>query len=482
MGTRLLIHQRHPHKHSDSSTHSLIMGAGFAGSLILQEIRRNPQLNIEVVGFIDDDERKLGMKIHGIPVLGNRLEIPQLASRHNAEQVIIALPSASGHLIREVIKICEEANVEAKIMPGLYELIDGKASINQLRKVQIEDLLRREPIQTDISGVEKLVQGRRVLITGGGGSIGSELCRQVLQCHPSQLILLGHGENSVFETENELKLTLARATTSTATPCQISGVIADTRMPDRLQAVFETYRPEIVFHAAAHKHVPLMELNPTEAITNNVIGTRNIVNTCLRWDVKHFVMISTDKAVNPTSIMGASKRVAELLVLQASRTSGKPYEAVRFGNVLGSRGSVVLTFRQQIAAGGPVTVTHPDMRRFFMTIPEAVQLVLQAAVIGRGGEIFTLDMGEPVHLIDLACDMIRLSGLTLGRDIDIKFTGVRPGEKLFEELFVKGEDYRLTSNEKIYIATNASNFIPEHLNDSVNDLLIVHKRMSHVAR
>jgi FlaA1/EpsC-like NDP-sugar epimerase len=476
---RVFTYRRHWHVRNGSSAHVLIMGAGFAGALIVQELRRNPQLGMEVVGFLDDDETKRGMRIHGLPVLGNRNEIAQLALQYDVHQVIIALPSAPGITIREVVKICEDAGVMTKIMPGIYELLEGKVSINQLRKVEIEDLLRREPIQTDISAVKTLLHGRRVLITGGGGSIGSEICRQILQCEPSQIIILGHGENSVFEIENELLRYLAKKAPDAALNCAVKGVIADLRMPERLQAVFAEYRPQVVFHAAAHKHVPLMEYNPTEAITNNVIGTRNVLDTCLHNGVEHFVMISTDKAVNPTSMMGACKRVAELLVLQASRASGKPYVAVRFGNVLGSRGSVVLTFRQQIAAGGPVTVTHPDMRRFFMTIPEAVQLVLQASVIGHGGEIFTLDMGAPVRLVDLAHDMIRLSGLEVGRDIDIKFTGIRPGEKLFEELFIKGEDYHRTSSEKIFIASNASSIIPENL-DSIVDALDIAARSGDV--
>ena len=470
MAMRALTYRRHWRAHNDSSEHVLIMGAGFSGALFVQELRRNPQLGMEVIGFLDDDENKRGMRIHGLPVLGNRYEIAKLVLQHDVHQVIIALPSAAGGTIREVVKICEDAGVVTKIMPGLYELLGGKVSINQLRKVEIEDLLRREPIQTDISAVKTLLYGRRVLITGGGGSIGSELCRQILQCAPSQIVVLGHGENSVFEIENELLRYLAQKAPNVALNCTVKGEIADLRMPERLQAVFAKYHPQVVFHAAAHKHVPLMENNPTEAITNNVIGTRNVLNACLHNDVEHFVMISTDKAVNPTSVMGASKRVAELLVLQASRASGKPYVAVRFGNVLGSRGSVVLTFRQQIATGGPVTVTHPDMRRFFMTIPEAVQLVLQASVIGHGGEIFTLDMGEPVRLVDLAYDMIRLSGLEVGRDIEVKFTGIRPGEKLFEELFIKGEDYHRTSSDKIFIASNASSIVPEGLDNLVGAL------------
>lgn len=464
---RTLSYRRHWQRSSDNSQHVFIMGAGEAGALIAQELRSHPQLNMEVVGFIDDDDAKRGMRIHGVPVLGNRFEIPRYALRYDVRQVIIALPSAPGTLIREVMKICADAQVQTRTMPGIYELLGGKVSISQLRKVEIEDLLRREPIRTDVTAVKTLLRGQRVLITGGGGSIGSELCRQVLLCQPAQLIVVGHGENSVFEIENELKRYLVA---HNITNCRVSSAIADVRMPERLQVVFDEYRPHIVFHAAAHKHVPLMELNPTEAVTNNVVGTRNVLDACLRTGVQHFVMISTDKAVNPTSVMGASKRAAELLVLQAARASGRAYVAVRFGNVLGSRGSVVLTFRQQIAAGGPVTVTHPDMRRFFMTIPEAVQLVLQAAVVGRGGEVFTLDMGQPVKLVDLATDMIRLSGLEPGRDIEVQYTGIRPGEKLYEELFLKDEEYGRTAHEKIFIACNASKFVPEHLNDLVRDL------------
>ena len=469
---RFYVSRRNRRAHNNACTHVLIMGAGEAGSLIAQELQRNPQLGLEAVGFLDDDPAKHGMRIRGLPVLGNRNDIAKVSQQYSIRQIIIALPTAPGKTIRAIVKLCEQAGVSTRIMPGLYELLDGKVSVNQLRKVEIEDLLRREPIKTDNSAVKALLHGQRVLITGGGGSIGGELCRQVLLCEPAQLVVLGHGENSVFEMENELRRHIARNAPGDTPVCEVIGLIADLRMPERLDAIFAQYHPQVVFHAAAHKHVPLMELNPSEAITNNVIGTRNVLDVCKRYGVELFVMISTDKAVNPTSIMGASKRAAELLVLQAARASGRraAYVTVRFGNVLGSRGSVVLTFRQQIAAGGPVTVTHPDMRRFFMTIPEAVQLVLQAAVIGQGGEIFTLDMGEPVRLVDLAHDMIRLSGLEVGRDIDITYSGIRPGEKLFEELFIKGEDYRRTVNEKIFIAGNASSFVPERLNEMIAEL------------
>ena len=313
------------------------------------------------------------------------------------------------------------------------------------------------------------VRGKRVLVTGGGGSIGSELCRQILRCQPFGLYLIGHGENSIFEIQNEL-LREAEKQARGGTPVEVRAYIADVRFGERILRLFRQIRPDVVFHAAAHKHVPLMEENPSEAITNNVLGTRNVLNAALACNVGRFVMISTDKAVNPTSVMGASKRTAELLVHDAATRSNRPYVAVRFGNVLGSRGSVVLTFKRQIAAGGPVTVTHPDVKRYFMTIPEAVQLVLQASVLGNGGEVFLLDMGEPVRIVDLAEDLIRLSGLEVGRDIEIEYTGMRPGEKLFEELFTSGEDYERTEHQKIFIAANASTFVPESLDASITAL------------
>ncbi len=434
----------------------LIVGAGYVGVMLAREIRNNPDLALEPVGFIDDDPRKLYNYIQGIPIIGGRNALRHAVQEYKVAQVIIAMPNASGKIIREIAGACEQMGVEARIIPGMYAILDETVSINQLRKVEIEDLLRREPVQTDIAAVRELLTGKRVLITGGGGSIGGELCRQVLRCGPTELIVLGHGENSIFEICNELqrKLDLEakhRALQGVSVlPPMIHPVIADIRFADRVQAVFQQYRPEIVFHAAAHKHVPLMECNPTEAVSNNILGTRNLLEASVACGVDRFVMISTDKAVNPTSIMGATKRVAEMLVQQTAAQVGKAYVAVRFGNVLGSRGSVVLTFKQQIAAGGPVTVTDPDMVRFFMTIPEAVQLVLQAAVLGHGGEVFMLDMGEPVKIVDLARDLIELSGLQVGRDIDIVYTGIRPGEKLFEELFISGEVYQHTGHEKIF--------------------------------
>ncbi len=449
----------------------LIAGAGDAGIMIARELMSNPQLELYPIGFIDDDPNKHKVRIVSLPVFGGRDRLAEIVKRENVSQVIIAMPTVSGAIIREFRECCEQAGVAAKTIPGLYEILSGKVGISHLRNVQIEDLLRREPIETDIAAVRDLVRGRRVLITGAGGSIGGELCRQVLRCHPKVMILLGHGENTVFDIQNELLA--VRATLPCRpddTPTQIQGVIADVRFPRRLLSIFQRYQPEIVFHAAAHKHVPLMEANPTEAISNNVIGTRNLLHAALTNNTQHFVMISTDKVVNPTSLMGASKRVAEMLVLRAARQSGRNFVAVRFGNVLGSSGSVVPIFKQQIAAGGPVTVSHPEMTRYFMTIPEAVQLVLQASVLGQGGEIFMLDMGEPVKIVDLARDLIELSGLEVGRDIEITFTGIRPGEKLFEELLLSDEAYQPTRHEKIRVARAASAYLPAHLDDVMTAL------------
>jgi len=452
------------------------MGAGDAGAMIVREMQSNPHLGLEPVGFLDDDLGKHDVRIHGVPVLGDRHAILEMVKKHKASQVIIAMPTVPGVEIRDIVHICDEAGVRARIIPGMYEILDGTVSVNQLRDVRIEDLLRRDPVHTDISAVREMLRGKQVLVTGGGGSIGSELCRQILRCEPAALTLVGHGENSIFEITNELtkleagnsKLKTGNSKLETESSIQhpassiqypvssIQPIIADIRFPERIRAVFEEYRPEIVFHAAAHKHVPLMESNEVEAVTNNVLGTRNVVEAAVATGVERFLMISTDKAVNPTSVMGTSKRVAELIVQAAARRTGRAFVAVRFGNVLGSRGSVVPFFQKQIAAGGPVTVTHPEMKRYFMTIPEAVQLVLQAAVLGKGGEVFALDMGEPVRIADLAGDLIRLSGFEPGRDIDIVFTGLRPGEKFYEELFADQEIHKRTQHEKIFVCPNGA--------------------------
>lgn len=432
----------------------LIAGAGDAGALVLREIEANPQTGLVPVGFVDDDPGKQGLYIRRRRVLGSCQEIPSLVRRYHVDQVIISMPRASGQAIRRIVNLCDAVGVRARIIPGVYELLTDEAPLRHIRNVQIEDLLRREPVQTDVEQVAALLRGRRVLVTGAGGSIGSELCRQIVRCQPAALVLLGHGENSIFEIHNELSRSLSKREAAGSMKIELIPVIADVRFADRLQMIFERYRPEIVFHAAAHKHVPLMESNIEDAITNNVLGTRNLVEVSMARGVTHFVLISSDKAVNPTSIMGASKRVAEQIVQAAAQRSGQCFVAVRFGNVLGSRGSVVPFFQKQIAAGGPVTVTHPEVRRYFMTIPEAVQLVLQAATLGKGGEVFVLDMGEPVRIVDLARDLIRLSGLEPGRDIEMRFTGLRPGEKLFEELFLASETYAPTRHHKIFVYRN----------------------------
>ena len=444
----------------------LTVGAGSAGISLVQEMQRNLQLGFYPIAFVDDDPTKLNLHIRGLPVVGDRHKIAEVVHALNINRVIIAMPAASGEVIREIVNICQSIKVQTSTLPGIHEIINGRVRVESIRDIKIEDLLRREPIQTDVQKISRFLMGKKVLITGAGGSIGGELCRQVLKCRPAEIMLLGHGENSVFNIHQELEQVLEIFKNSGEAQGYIprlTTLIADIRFPSRLQDAFNQFRPDIIFHAAAHKHVPLMELNPPEAITNNVLGTKNLLNLALRYDVKHFVMISTDKAVNPTSIMGASKRVTEMLVLQAAQKSGKPFVVVRFGNVLGSRGSVVPTFKRQIDQGGPVTITHPEICRYFMTIPEAVQLVLQASVIGRGGELFMLNMGQPVKIVDLAKDLIRLSGYKVGKDIDIVFTGLRPGEKLFEELLILGEQYESTQHEKILTVRNASSIVPENL-------------------
>ena len=436
----------------------LIMGAGEAGAMVLRELESNPQLGLWPVGLLDDDPTKIRLHIHRYRILGTRHDIPRLVREYRVDQIIIAIPSAPGRVIRDILDICGQAGVQTKIVPGLYELLDGRLDIRQVRDVRLEDLLRREPVIIDTKQVTSLLRGKRVLVTGAGGSIGSEICRQVMRCSPAELVILGHGENSIFHIARELTPSFSPPSSlhPPSSPFHsppIHPVIADVRDRARMEQVFRTFRPEIIFHAAAHKHVPLMEANPVEAVTNNVLGTWVVLSLAEQYDVERFVLISTDKAVNPSSVMGATKRVAESLVQIEAKRSNRPYVAVRFGNVLGSRGSVVPLFQEQIARGGPVTVTHPEVKRYFMTIPEAVQLVLQAAALGQGGEVFVLDMGEPVKIVDLARDLIRLSGLEPDRDIEIVFSGLRPGDKLFEELFAEGEVAR-TMHEKILVAMN----------------------------
>ncbi|HSM82368.1 MAG TPA: nucleoside-diphosphate sugar epimerase/dehydratase [Nodosilinea sp.] len=444
----------------------LVVGAGSAGVSLVQEMQRNPSLGLRPVAFVDDDPAKLHLRIRKLPVVGNRSQIPELVRSHHIRRVIIAMPTVVGDVIRETVEICQRAGVQTSTLPGIHEILNGRVSLGRVRDVQIEDLLRRDPVQMEVEQVANLVRGKRVLVTGAGGSIGSELCRQLLQCHPQELILVGHGENSIFNIQQELE----KVAQGLRDRPKISPFIADIRFRHRLEHVFRQCQPHMVFHAAAHKHVPMMESNASEAVTNNILGTQNLVTLAQRYQVEHFVMISTDKAVNPTNIMGASKRVAEMLVLQAAHQSGRHYEVVRFGNVLGSRGSVVPTFKRQIAEGGPITVTHPDICRYFMTIPEAVQLVLQAATMGQGGEVFMLDMGQPVKIVDLAKELIRLSGYELGKTMQIVFTGLRPGEKLYEELFIGGEQYTATRHKKLFVVTNASGIVPTHLDRLVRAL------------
>jgi len=422
----------------------LIVGAGNAGAMIVREAQANPGLGFVPVGLLDDNRAKVGMTIHGVLVQGSREDIPRLVREEKIDEVVIAMPNAPGRVIREVLAICKKAGVACKTVPSIYEMISGQVSVRQVREVRIEDLLRREPVVIDGRQAGEYLSDAVVLVTGAGGSIGSELCRQIALHRPKQLLLLGHGEFSIHQILTDLSEKYPYLATH--------PLIADVRDQNRLAAILTHYRPSVVFHAAAHKHVPLMELNVPEAVMNNIFGTLRLLRAAEAAQVARLVLVSTDKAVHPTNIMGATKRVAELLVQDAARRTGRAYAAVRFGNVLGSRGSVVPLFQRQIAAGGPVTVTHPDMQRYFMTIPEAVQLIIQASVLGQGGEIFVLDMGQPVRIVDLATELIRLSGLEPGRDIEITFTGPRPGENLSEGLFAAVEEPHPTQHDNILVA------------------------------
>ena len=422
---------------------TLLIGAGEAGVMVAKEIGARPDLGIKPVGFIDDDARTHGTVVHGIRVLGPSSELAAIAARQSATQALITMASAVGRDIRRIHDLCERTNLAVKIVPGIFEIVGGKVNLSHIRKVAIDDLLRREPVVLDDELIAEGLRGRVVLVTGAGGSIGSELCRQICRFAPARLVMLEQAENGLFEIHRELRRSFPKIS---LIPC-----VADVCDSRRIEAVFAANKPAYVFHAAAHKHVPMMEWNPGEAVKNNIFGTRTVADAAHQFNVDRFVLISTDKAVNPTSVMGATKRAAEIYVQARSQQSKTRFVAVRFGNVLGSTGSVVPIFKEQIAAGGPVTVTHPDMKRYFMTIPEACQLVLQAGAMGEGGEIFVLDMGEPVRVVDLARDLIRLSGLRPEEDIDIVFTGVRPGEKLFEELSVEAESAARTKHPKILI-------------------------------
>lgn len=432
-----------PQLQNASGLKTLIVGAGETGSLMLKEIRRQSDSVFSVVGFVDDDPRLSGMKLHGVPVLGSTDQLADLIDLHGIEDVIIAIPSATGTTIRDLIKSCEHLKVRFKTLPAIQDIIEGKVSVSQIRDVEIDDLLGRAPVVLDEAAIQSYLTGKRVLITGAAGSIGSEICRQVVRFAPQKLILLDSAETPLYQIEKELAEQYPTV--------RIVPILADIRQEQRLDFVFETFMPEVVFHAAAYKHVPMVEYNPVEAVTNNIIGTRLLAERAHLHRVANFVMISTDKAVNPTNIMGASKRAAELFVQGLAGLSCTNFTTVRFGNVLGSNGSVIPLFQEQIKNGGPVTVTHPEVIRYFMTIPEASQLVLQAGCIGNGGEIFVLDMGEPVRIVELAEELIRLSGFVPYEEIDIVFTGLRPGEKLFEELLIAGEGIKPTRHAKIRV-------------------------------
>lgn len=421
----------------------LIVGAGSGGALVANEYKKHPNLGKKVVAFIDDDKQKLGTYVNGVKVLGNRNNIIEVAKAKKVDEIIIAISSIKEGVLKEIIECCKDAHIAVKIMPGVSEMIDGKFSINKIRDVDVEDLLGRESIKLDYDGIADYLEGKIVLVTGGGGSIGSELCRQISKFNPKQLIIFDIYENNAYEIQNELK--------RTSPELDLVTLIGSVRDRNRLRQVYTKYSPNVVFHAAAHKHVPLMEVSPEEAIKNNVVGTFNTAEFANSYGVEKFVLISTDKAVNPTNIMGATKRMCEMIVQAFNKVSDTEYVAVRFGNVLGSNGSVIPLFKKQIAAGGPVTLTHKDITRYFMTIPEASQLVLQAGAYAEGGEIFVLDMGKPVKIYDLAENLIKLSGYEPHKDIKIKITGLRPGEKLYEELLMNEEGLTETKHEKIFI-------------------------------
>lgn len=426
-----------------NKTRVLIVGAGDAGDALIREIKSSKYLPMKIVGVIDDNQSKVGTYIHGVKVIGTREDIVEKAKELQVDSIYVAMPSAPVQQVSEILDICKETGCELKKLPGVYQLVNGEVSVAKLKDVDVNDLLGREPIKTDLNSIMDYVSSKVILVTGGGGSIGSELCRQIAKYKPKQLVIVDIYENTTYDIQNELKHDFP--------DLNLVVLIASVRNTKRIDQIFATYRPDIVYHAAAHKHVPLMEDSPNEAVKNNVLGTWKVVQAADKWKVKRFIMISTDKAVNPTNIMGATKRICEMIIQTYNRHSDTEFVATRFGNVLGSNGSVIPLFKKQIAEGGPVTVTHPDIIRYFMTIPEAVSLVLQAGAYAKGGEIFVLDMGKPVKIVDLARNMILLSGHKPDEDIKIVFTGLRPGEKLYEEMLMKEEGLQETPNKLIHI-------------------------------
>ena len=448
-GVRIL--RRVWHEHRTAKSHriaggevatTILIGAGRAGVMVAKELKSRPDLGLKAVGFIDDDPSKLGTEIHGLRVMGAAKDLDAVCRRHRVEQAVITIAAASGSTIRDLVKLCEKAGLKAKIIPGIREILDGKVNLNRIREVSIEDLLGREAVHLETGLMHDWIGGKNVMVTGAGGSIGSELCRQIARMRPKNLLLVERAEPALFAIGREIQ--------SEFPDIQSNSILCDVQDDARVLEVFERERPHIVFHAAAHKHVPLMESNPGEAIKNNVFGTVNVAQAADRFHTESFVLVSTDKAVNPTSIMGTTKRIAEIYTRALSKESETKYVAVRFGNVLGSTGSVIPIFKDQIKRGGPVTVTHPEMMRYFMTIPEASQLVMQAGAMGDGGEIFVLDMGEPVRIVDLAYDLIKLSGFEPEIDMAVEFIGKRPGEKLFEELSFDQEKMDKTRHPKLY--------------------------------
>ncbi|MFP7479738.1 polysaccharide biosynthesis protein [Terribacillus saccharophilus] len=422
---------------------TLIVGAGAAGTMLVRHLLKNHDHELQPVAFVDDDLNKQKLDIYGTPVVGVTADIPAIVAKYKIKHIILAIPSLNKHKMQTIYQECSKTDATTKIVPMLEDIITGKVSVQQFRDVQVEDLLGRDPVELDVQSISEKLTGKIVLVTGAGGSIGSEICRQVSKFKPKQLLLLGHGENSIYTIDMELRNTIDKS-------IEIIPIIADVQDRERIQQVMDVYHPDVVYHAAAHKHVPLMEYNPKEAIKNNVIGTKNVAEAADLANVTTFVLVSTDKAVNPTNVMGSTKRIAEMIIQDIDKRSTTKFVAVRFGNVLGSRGSVIPLFKKQIKAGGPLTVTHPEMTRYFMTIPEASRLVLQAGTLANGGEIFVLDMGKPVKIVDLAKNLIRLSGYT-EEEIGIKFAGIRPGEKMYEELLGKDEVHEDAIYPKIFV-------------------------------
>ncbi|MDF1616963.1 polysaccharide biosynthesis protein [Petrocella sp. FN5] len=461
------VKNHYPITRQECTNNILVVGSGATGSLIATEIKNHSTAYGQVIGFIDDDEHKLYKTIAGVKVLGNYHDIYSVAHRFKIDEIIIAVPTASGAVMKQIIEESKRSDAKVRIMPGIREVIDGQVSLSKIRDVEIEDLLGRDMINLNVTEVASYIEDKVIMVTGGGGSIGSELCRQIARFLPSKLIILDVYENNAYDIQNELHREYGDE-------LNLDVIIASVRDRDNIFSIVEEHAPDVIFHAAAHKHVPLMERAPKEAIKNNVFGTKNVAEAAHEFGVERFVMVSTDKAVNPTNIMGASKRICEMIIQGLAKESETKFTAVRFGNVLGSNGSVIPLFRKQIKEGGPVTVTHKEIVRYFMTITEAAQLVIQSGAIASGGEIFVLDMGEPVKIYDLALDLIRLSGLKLGEDIKIKVTGLRPGEKLYEELLMDEEGLQDTKYEKIHIGQPGEINYHE-LKSALNELLVILK-------